>query len=56
MKGGFVAGDAQQYLEECVNDLPTLGRKKMVFPNDFLEVKAQLLILTIMLELIFPTA
>lgn len=31
MKGGLVAGDAQQYLEECVNDLPTLGRKKWCF-------------------------
>lgn len=31
MKGGFVAGDAQQYLEECINYLPTLGRKKWCF-------------------------
>jgi hypothetical protein len=33
MKGGFVAGDAEQYLEEFLCYLPT---------NDFLEIKAQL--------------
>lgn len=33
-----------------------LQKEKKVFPNDFLGVKAQLHILTIMLELIFPTA